>query len=327
MSDQSTPRPADDDRAVKQWRTEGWVLLDGLIPADEIEMARAEIEGRRLDPPTGRGPLRRPDRHRDRRDGDADDDGPAFREEQFGGTVLFPIPDAPNLNRLFVHPNLVAFAEAALGTEDLRIYQSRIWSKFADVANYEQPLHRDLNHSLVPNRCEPGWWFLECFLYLGDVDGRNGAPRLVPRSAAAAAGEPSSRRPVEPSDQPALYDAEVAAPGSAGSLLAYRSDVWHRGIDLQPGTERHIAVVAFKPAGLDWVGFDAHPPLIINRDFVRFVADCSPRELALFGVPEPGHPIWNDDMIDGLSRMYPGLDVEPWRRALLHAASGAQPPS
>ena len=292
------------------------MLVDGLVPADEVGAARAEIEGRRLDPPTGRGPLRRADQNRKRRGEGAPDDGPAFREEQFAGTVLFPIPDAPNLNRLFVHPKLVAFAEAALGTDDLRIYQSRIWSKFGDVANYEQPLHRDLNHSLVPNRCEPGWWFLECFLYLGDVDERNGAPRLVPRSAAVAADEPADRRPVEPSDQPALYDAEVAAPGSAGSLLAYRSDVWHRGIDLEPDTERHIAVVAFKPAGLDWVGFDAHPPLINNPDFVRFAVSCTPRELALFGVPEPGHSIWTDDMIDGLSHMYPGLDVDPWRNAL-----------
>jgi len=300
--------------AAAQWCRDGWVLIDGLIPADEIAAARAEIEDRRLDPPSSRGPLRRADA--DRRSGDAlDDDEPAFREEQFAGTMLFPIPDAPNLNRLFVHPRLVAFAEAALGTDNLRIYQSRIWSKFGDVANYEQPLHRDLNHSLVPTRSEPGWWFLECFVYLGDVDERNGAPRLVPRPAAVAAGEPSERRPVDRSDQPALYDAEVSAPGSAGSLLAYRSDVWHRGIDIEPGAERHIVVIAFKPAGLDWIGFDAHPPLINNLDFVRFAATCTPRELALFGVPEPGHEIWTADMVEGLAEMYPGLDVEPWRRA------------
>ena len=277
-------------------------------------MARAEIDGRRLDPPTSRGPLRRADA--DRRPMGAPDDGPAFREEQFAGTVLFPVPAAPTLNRLFVAPALVALAEAALGTDDLRIYQSRIWSKFGEVANYEQPLHRDLNHSLVPTRSEPGWWFLECFLYLDDVDEGNGAPRIVSRSAARAANEPAARRSVDRSDQPALYDAEVSAVGSAGSVLAYRPDVWHRGVDIEPGRERHIVVVAFKPAGLDWVGFDAHPPLINNPDFVAFAAACSPRELALFGVPLPGHPIWTADLVEGLTEMYPGLDIEPWRRAL-----------
>ena len=88
------------------------------------------------------------------------------------------------------------------------------------------------------------------------------------------------------------------------------------GIDIAPGAERHIAVVAFKPAGFDWVGFDAHPPLVNNADFVHFAAGCTPAELALFGVPLPGHPIWTAAMVDGLTEMYPGLDVEPWRVAL-----------
>ena len=302
-------------RAADRWRTEGWVLIDGLIPADEVATAAAEIEGRRLDPPTGQGPLRRADANR-RPAGALDDGEPAFREEQFAGTVLFPIPDAPNLNRLFVHPRLVAFAEAALGVDDLRIYQSRIWSKFGEVANYEQPLHRDLNHSLVPTRSEEGWRFLECFMYLSDVDESNGAPRIVSGSDAVAANAPTARRSVDRASQPDLYGAEVSAIGSAGSLLAYRPDVWHRGVDFAAGAERHIAVVAFKPAGFDWVGFDAHPPLVNNPDFTRFAAACNPAELALFGMPLPGHPIWTPALVDGLTEMYPGLDVEPWRVAL-----------
>ena len=48
--------------------------------------------------------------------------------------------------------------------------------------NYEQPLHRDTNHSLVPSRMEPGFWHLEGFLYLSDVDEDCAPPRLVPRS-------------------------------------------------------------------------------------------------------------------------------------------------
>ena len=206
----------------------------------------------------------------------------------------------------FVHPSLIAFASSALGADDLRMYQSRVWSKFGEIANYEQPLHRDRNHSLVPTRSEPGWWFLECFVYLSDVDEGNGAPRLVPRSAAAT---------VDRADRAALYDVEVAAPGSAGSLLAYRSDVWHRGTDIEVGRERHVMVVAFKPAGLDWIGFDAHPPLISNRDFVQFASTCTPAELALFGVPLPGHEFWTPTMVDELALMYPGLNVEPWQDA------------
>lgn len=297
-------------RAAEQWRTEGWVLVEGLVPADDIAAARSEVPDRDVDPPLGRGPLRRPDA-----DGPTRPDEPAFREEQFSGTVLFPVPAAPAINRLFVHPSLIAFAELALGSTDLRIYQSRIWSKYGDRANYEQPLHRDTNHSLVPTRSRLGWWFLECFLYLTDVDEVTGAPRLVPRSASS--DEPSARQPVELADQPALYEAEVSAPGRAGSLLAYRADVWHRGTDIAEGAERHVLVVAFKPSGLDWVGFDAHPPLINDPDFVAFARGRTPRELALFGVPLPGHPFWTHDAIESMAEMYPGLDLGPWRDALV----------
>ena len=284
------------------------MVLPGLIPATEIGPARAEIDGRDLDPPLHRGPLRRPDQP------GLDPAAPAFREEQFAGTTLFPIPDAPALNRLVVHPELVAFARAALGIDDVRIYQSRLWSKRGGWASYEQPLHRDTNHSLVPTRAEAGWWFVECFLYLDDVDQTNGAPHLVPRSAST--GEPPERRSLHPGDEPDLYPHEVAAAGPAGSLLAYRSDVWHRGMPIADGAERHVLVVAFKPARFDWIGFDAHPPLVNNSDFTTFADSCTPDDLALFGVPLPGHPYWTEATVEAMVHLYPNLDLTPWRRAL-----------
>lgn len=294
-----------------QWRSEGWVLLEGLVPRDVITAARAELEGRRLDPPTNRGPLRRPNELDDSTTGKA-----GFREEQFAGTVLFPIPNAPLLNRLFVDPRIVGFAETALETTDLRIYQSRLWAKYGDWADYEQPLHQDTNHSLIPLRVEPGWWFMECFLYLDDVDEHNGAPRLVPRTRPLQDDDRSGVTEAQQSPDPPRPEAEVSAAGVAGSLLAYRSDVWHRGTDLDPEAERHVLVIAFKPAGLDWVGFDAHPPLVINVDFKVFAAASTPRELALFGIPEPGNDVWTSTMIRELGALYPGLDTEPWLSAV-----------
>lgn len=277
--------------AAKRWRTEGWVLLDGLIPRASIDAAMEEVQT--LETPEPSGPTRRAERVGARR----------FRAEQFDGTTLFPLPNAPRLNRLFVQPAVVEFARLAMQTDDLRIYQSRLWSKTGGHADYEQPLHRDGNHSLVPIRPERGYWFMEAFVYLGDVDEHNGAPRFVARSDSAdAEGDLSAH--------------EVAVSGSAGSLLAYRSDVWHRGTDIDMGRERHVIVVAFKPAGLDWVGFDAHPPLITSPDFVAFATGCTPGELALFGVPMPGHDYWTPHTVEALAEMYPGLDVSPWQDAL-----------
>lgn len=292
--------------AARRWREDGWVLIEGLV--DDATMAEAAGELASLEVPRPTGPTRR-----------ADEVGrPRFRAAQFDGTHLFPLPDAPTLNRLVVDPAVVEFATLAIGASDLRLYQSRLWSKYADHTDYAQPLHRDLNHSLVPSRSEPGWWHVECFLYLGDVGLDNGAPRLVPRSAMAAAGidPPAGRAPIERDQRPDLYELEVPACGPRGSLLAYRSDVWHRGADLAPGTERHVLVVAYKPSGADWIGFDAHPPLVGNRDFVAFVEASTPAELALLGIPRPGDAYWTGDTVAGLSELYPGLDVGPWRRAL-----------
>ena len=177
-----SPQQLDD--AVRSWREDGWALLDGLVAAPEIDQAMAEVDVMVV--PTPIGPTRR-----------ADQVGARFRAAQFDGTTLFPLPDAPYLNRLIVHPKMVGFAQAAMACDDLRIYQSpRLWSKHAEHTSYEQPMHTDGNHSLVPTRSEVGYWNMECFLYLSDVDETNGAPRIVPRSVDAPG--PNGGRRLDP---------------------------------------------------------------------------------------------------------------------------------
>lgn len=295
------------ETAAEQWRRDGWVLIDGLV--DEATMATVAAEIEALDVPAPAGPTRR-----------ADDGGrPRFRSAQFDGTHLFPLPGAPTLNRLVVHPELVDFAKRAIGRDDIRLYQSRLWSKHGDHTDYEQPLHRDLNHSLIPARNEPGWWHVECFLYLSDVDEHNGAPRLVPHRAIAEAGvePPTGRVSADTEEAPELYELEVSAAGRRGSLLAYRSDVWHRGVDLEPGRERHVLVVAYRPSETEWIGFDAHAPLVNSPDFQAFVEACTVEELALFGIPRPGHRFWTAAAVESMADIYPRLDLSPWRDAVI----------
>lgn len=301
---------------AEQWKTNGWVVAEGLVPADEVAAALAEI------PPQAE--LEVPKTGSTRRS-DEPADTARFRAKQFDGTTLFPYPSAPQLNRLFVHPAILSFAKAALETEDLRIYQARVWSKYGDHTNYEQPHHLDRNHSLVPVRQGPGWGHLECFLYLHDVTADTGAPRAVPASVAGPRGSDvgaglggsgTSLGPVSREDAPHLYDAEVSAAGPAGSLFAYRSDVWHRGVDIPAGVERHIVAVSFRPAHVSWINFDAQGPLVTRPDFVAFAETCTPDELALFEVPRPGHEFWTAEVLDAMHRIYPKLDLRPWRDAL-----------
>ena len=216
----------------------------------------------------------------------------------------FPVRKCGALNDLFVHPNVVSFARNALADDDLRIYQAAVWMKWAGAINYEQPMHRDGNHSLVPPRMEPGFWHIEMFLYLSDVDQDCAPPRLVPRS----------RSHVPPDE---LYDHEVVATGRRGTLLAYRSDVWHRGTDFgRPDASRAVLVVGFRPASAEWFSYDAFGRHGDSRAFAEFVSGKSPDDLALFGIPRPGHPYWNQGTIRAMARKYPGLDMSPWLDAL-----------
>jgi hypothetical protein len=135
-------RRATDDE-VATWRDEGWVLLEGLIDADVIDQAAAELSGIF---PTREQYHADPQGERDRWLGHPaehpevfvwPDSGPGFRPEQHKWTQGFPFPGPGALNRLVVHPSLVDFAERALDTTDIRIYQTMLTAKYQGQANYE----------------------------------------------------------------------------------------------------------------------------------------------------------------------------------------------
>jgi len=111
-----------------------------------------------------------------------------------------------------------------------------------------------------------------------------------------------------------LYEHEIVATGGRGTLLAYRSDVWHRGTDFgRPDAARAVLVAGFRPAAAEWFSYDAFGRLGNSRVFAKFVEGKSPEDLALFGIPRPGHPYWNAATVDAMADKYPGLDVTPWR--------------
>ena len=285
--------------AARQWQDEGWAVVEGLVPAAAID-AVAEDLARLYGTDTFA------DYNRAAGFGDGVADGKAFRATQFDGMRGFPFRDCDRLNDLFVHPRLIEFARTALADDDLRIYQAAAWGKWAGDSNYEQPLHQDGNHSLLPPRMEPGFWHMETFLFLSDVDDGCAPPRLVPRSLSSV-------------DYRELYAHEIAATGRRGTLLAYRSDVWHRGSDFaRPGASRFVAVVGFRPASATWFGYDAIERQGNSSTFARFVRGKSPDDLALFGIPRPGHPYWNAATVDAMEAKYPGLDVGPWRSVVQH---------
>jgi hypothetical protein len=295
---------ADIEEAIELWQTRGWVVVDGLVPTADIDAASQDLW--KMYPTPAQFHSGDPevlDQFEADRTAvfamDGPDEGQAFRSRQFLGHRSFPYPGSGKLNRLTIHPNVVSFAKTAMGSDDLRIYQTRIWAKYTGVANYEQPFHQDRNHNIVPDRLEPGWWNMEGFLYLSDVE-EGVAPTQVHG----------------PGERPAP-DAGAPATGVRGSYLAYRPDVWHRGVELtRPSGSRFLMNIAFKIAGHDWIGYDNAQPTSFMEDWCNFAATCTPSELALFGAPLPGHRYWTEDLVNALEARYPGIDADPWRQAL-----------
>ena len=97
------------------------------------------------------------------------DEGPGFRADQQRWMGSFPFAGSGALNRLYVHDSIVDFAERALGSVDIRLYQAHASAKYSGLTNYEQPMHVDRNHSWLPPGHAFPWWNLEGFLYLSDV--------------------------------------------------------------------------------------------------------------------------------------------------------------
>jgi hypothetical protein len=309
------------DDQVATRHDEGWVLLEGLVPTQDIDAVTADLRGIF---PTSEAYHADPDGERERWLGTPPErpdgfvwpeTGPGFRPDQHIWQAQFPFPGSGALNRLCVHPNVVDFAERALQSIDIRLYQIHLSAKYAGETNYEQPMHTDRNHSWLPAISSPQYRNLETFLYLSDVNEGNAPTHLVRRSDAG--DRATTVWGVMPQGDPELYAAEVPAPGVRGSLLAYRSDVFHRGTDpTDPETARFILALAFKRAGQEWIGYTTAQSKSSSAGWVEFAEGSTPRELELFGFPPPGHEVWTAELLDATAEKYPKLNLEPWRRSL-----------
>ncbi len=309
------------DAEVTTWRDDGWVLLEGLVGTEEID---ALTEDLREIFPSAEELHADPDgvyeqwRGRPKEPQEVfvwPEEGPGFRPAQQRWMAAFPFPGSGALNRVCAHPSIVDFAESALGSRDIRLYQAHASAKYAGVTNYEQPMHIDRNHSWLPPGSEAPWWNLEGFLYLSDVTEADNPTRLVTVRNTGHVDNPYGV--VMPATEPGVYAAERPAPGIRGSYLAYRSDCYHRGAPFGSGAgARMVVAIAFKHARAEWIAYDTQQSRSTGMEWTVFVEGSTPRELELFGWPPPGHPVWDGRLLDRTAQRYPGLDLGPWRAAL-----------
>lgn len=155
---------------------------------------------------------------------------------------------------------------------------------------------------------------METFIYLNDVGPHNGATRFVARRRTR--GVPVGEHTLNLADYAELYDEKRDASAPAGSIVIYRPDVYHRSVSFTDPTEaRFMPHVSYKPAGLEWGGYQAWPIKGFSVEWHNFVQRSTPRQLAVLGFPPPGHPFWTDDTLAGVASRYPGLDLAPWYAA------------
>jgi hypothetical protein len=207
-------------------------------------------------------------------------------------------------------------AEDFLETPDIALYMGVMTAKYSGQSSgFNQLLHTDYpNHMIVVPRRDVGYQQVEPFIYLTDVTLEDGATRLVSRQKTKDI--PVERHTLNYVDYADLYDDPGNAAAPAGSIIAYRPDVYHRSVDVEePGHRRVMLHVSFKPYEAVWGGYQAWAFKGLSPEWSKFVQQATVRQMSVLGMPEPGHPYWTEETLSGVGARYPGLDMEPWRRA------------
>ncbi len=297
------------------WRADGAVVIQDFFTPGEVAAVRADFEAvfgladRVGDPMVKAKP------------GEVG----RFNPAQFKDVQPVPIDCSQALNLIGVHPALIAFAKAALGAEQVHVYQCQAWAKFAGDADYDQPFHTDFaNHTLTAPAEDAHLNSVTILCYFSDVTDETGAMNFVTRPDSLTVAGPEASLSRDPGEQAALQSGLVAHARSsaapAGSVVPYGIDIFHRGTNITaPGGYRYALMTCFKAAGNDAIGFHAWAFHHL-KPWSRIFNHATPEQLACFGVKRPGDPFWTPTTLARAQARYPGWDLEPYRRAMTAAA-------
>jgi len=286
----------------RSWAQDGWCVLERAVPEEDLAAAQSAVA--KLFPSAQQMAAHR------------DDD-----ELERWGTWDAPWPEFPfrsrSLNRLVLSDLMIDLARDLLGTDDVRMYLAVASAKYAgQPSEFNQLLHTDFpNHTLTVPRPDPGYHQMETFIYLNDVSPQNGATRFVSRTRTHQV--PVGEHTLNLEEYRDLYEDPGDASAPAGSIVVYRPDVYHRSVDfVDPTQARFMLHVSYKPAAMEWGGYQAWPFKGFSMEWHNFVQQATARQLTALGFPAPGHPFWTEQTLAGVASRYPGLDLGPWKAAL-----------
>ncbi|HEY1560323.1 MAG TPA: phytanoyl-CoA dioxygenase family protein [Caulobacteraceae bacterium] len=296
---------------VATWRREGVAQIQSFFTPEEVALVVADFEkvfGKSAGAEEGL-------------DHKSGGEVGRFHPAQFKTLEALPLDCSPALNLIGVHPALVAFARAALGTEAVHLYQCQAWAKFTGDADYDQPFHCDfVNHTLTAPSEDAEKNCVTILCYFTDVTDAHGAMRYVTRPDSLKVAGPEATLNFDPAFQAdmqaRLRTVERTSAGPAGTINPYSIDIFHRGANLTaPGGRRYAVMSCFKRAGDEAIGFHAWQ-FHHTRPWRIIFDHASPEQLACFGVPSPGHPFWTETTLKRAQARYPNWNLDPWRAAL-----------
>jgi ectoine hydroxylase-related dioxygenase (phytanoyl-CoA dioxygenase family) len=280
------------------WEDDGWCVIEDVVPSGLLDDAQPALS--HLFPSA------------EEMDAGTDGERTARWRDWDAQWPEFPFRSR-SLNAIVLHDEVLDLAEGLVGP-DPRLYMALISAKYAgQPSGFNQLLHLDYpNQSIVVPRRDPGYKQLELFVYLTDVSEANGATRLVSRRLTDQI--PVGRHTLNLTEYAHLYDEPGVAVGPAGSVVAYRPDVYHRSVDWDdPGKVRIMLHLGFKSAQAEWAGYQSWPFKGLGPEWFAFVQSATVRQLTAVGFPAPGHPYWTEETLSGVAERYPGLDLAPWR--------------
>ncbi len=288
------------DEQFDRWQRDGYVIVEDFLTSDEVAAARENL-ARYF--PTWEERSAAP-----------------YRYTSLQQWAEFPYA-GDTLNNVATHPEIMAYVERALGTEEIALTQSIVWGKYPGGTNFEQPLHLDYgNNSLVAPRDDGHFRQVPTMIYYTDVSEDLGPTYIVSQ-------QHTSHLPLVPNaisreDYPEVYEHERPVTVKAGTAILYSMRTWHRGSQfLAKEGARFSHHIVYRAAAHQWMGWRAWPRHGDDAEMKSFIEQATPRQREVLGFPPPGHEYWNEEMLDVVAARYPGMDISPYREASLSGAA------
>lgn len=286
---------------IDHWKQHGYVIIEKFLSEAEIDAVRDNLY---CYMPTWDEYVARPPVFADLHGSTRSSPGWVRYE--------FPYVNAA-LNKVALHPFLVAFAERLVGHDRIALSHGAIVGKYAGKGDYDQELHPDYsNNTLAFPKDGTEVVDIPMIVYHTDVTLDLGPTYVVSkehtRHLVTDGYRFHSRR-----EFPELYAVERAATVPAGSVLIYDMRTFHRGSAMRSAEGvRFSQFVAFHTTGPAWLGSTSFQGAGGKPAMDALITRATPRERELIGFPAPGDPYWDEETLAGVAARYPDMDMSPY---------------